>query len=235
MQLNILFEDSDILVCEKPAGTPTQTRNFGIHDMVSLLRSYLAETNPSTNGIPYLGIIHRLDQPVGGIMVFAKTEKAASSLSRQIAEKQMKKQYLAILTKDLSNELGREPILLSDYMVTDKKQNISRIVTQKTPQAKKAELTYQVLSVKSYHDQMLSLIKVNLLTGRQHQIRLQTSYHLGGIFGDKKYNPLFQADKSRTYLGLYACHLSFLHPATGKKMDFEHVPSSELFQLFSIE
>lgn len=235
MKLNILFEDSDILVCEKPAGTPTQTKNLGMQDMVSLLLNYLAKKNPSTNGIPYLGVIHRLDQPVGGIMVFAKNEKAASSLSRQIAARQIKKQYVAILTKDLSSELGKEPILLSDYMVTDKKQNTSRIVTQKTPQAKKAELTYQVLSVKLYQEQMLSLIKVNLLTGRQHQIRLQTSYHLGGIWGDKKYNPLFQTDKSRTSLGLYSCHLSFLHPATGKKMDFEHYPSSELFQLFSAE
>lgn len=233
MQLNILFEDKHILVCEKPAGVPTQSKSLTAKDMVTILKNELAkQTNSNTE--PYLGLIHRLDQPVGGIMVFAKTSQAAKHLSAQVQNKTMKKHYLAVITNDLSNQ-GSKPITLIDQLVQNKRDNSSSIVPNKTKDSKTAELTYNVLQVIDYEDKKLSLISVDLKTGRHHQIRVQTAAHLGGIWGDKKYNKLFQQSKTRTNLCLYAYRLEFLHPVTNKVMSFQNIPQYDLFNKFNIE
>lgn len=233
MQLNILFEDKHILVCEKPAGVPTQSKNLFTKDMVTIIKTELAKQS-NENKEPYLGLIHRLDQPVGGIMVFAKTPQAAKNLSAQVQNKSMKKHYLAVITNDLSQHTG-DWITLKDQLVQNKKDNSSAIVSAKTKDSKLAELSYQVLEVIDYNAQKLSLIDVDLKTGRHHQIRVQTAAHLGGIWGDKKYNSLFQDSKERTTLCLYAYQLEFTHPINNKPLHFRNIPYYDLFGKFSIE
>jgi len=233
MNLNILMEDDDIIVCEKPAGTPTQTNSLSAKDMVSILKNHLNESNTS-NKEPYLGLIHRLDQPVGGVMVFAKNPKAAKFLSEQVQNKTMKKQYLAIITNDLSKEIGKEPKTLMDYLVQNKQTNASSISSASNKNAKKAELDYTVLDVIQNNGQPLSLINVNLKTGRHHQIRVQTAAHLGGIYGDKKYNKKFKDTQTPTNLLLYSHKLSFIHPTSKKEMNFQNIPHLDLFDCFTI-
>lgn len=231
MQLNILYQDKHIIVCEKPPGTPTQSKSLYTKDMVSILKSELAKQE-NKNAEPYLGLIHRLDQPVGGIMVFAKTPQAAKELSTQLQNNTIKKHYLAIITNDLTSSKGTS-LTLVDEMVQNKKTNTSAIVSNKTKESKTAKLSYSVLDVINYSEQALSLIDVALITGRHHQIRVQTAAHLGGIWGDQKYNPMFHESK-RTTLCLYSFQLEFLHPITKEKMSFRNIPTYDLFSKFSI-
>lgn len=233
MELNTLYEDKHILVCEKPAGVPTQSKNLFTKDMITIIKTELAQ---ETKGIhePYLGLIHRLDQPVGGIMVFAKTPQAAKKLSAQVQKKTMKKHYLAVITNDLSPYQG-EWHTLKDLLIQKKKENFSVVVPSQTKDSKLAELSYQVLQVIDYDGKKLSLIDVDLKTGRHHQIRVQTAFHLGGIWGDKKYNSFFQNYKHQTTLCLYAYKLEITHPITNKPMCFQNIPHYDLFGKFNLE
>ena len=200
--------------------------------MVSILKTELAKQS-NEHKEPYLGLIHRLDQPVGGIMVFAKTSKAAKELSSQVQTKTIGKHYLAIITNDLSNQKG-QTITLTDELVQNKKDNTSRIVPNKTSDSKTAKLSYTVLDTIIHNEQPLSLIDVDLITGRHHQIRVQTAVHLGGIYGDQKYNPLFQEIRKAAALYLYSYRLEFTHPITKKVMSFRNIPNYGLFSRFSI-
>ena len=131
--MNILYEDKDILVVEKPAGIPVETSRIGSKDMVSLLKNHLAETGGKPGGIPYLGMIHRLDQPVQGVMVFAKNQKAAASLSKEIAQNEMKKTYLAVV-----EGTAKEEESLTDYLLKDGRTNTSKKVPKGTKGAKES-------------------------------------------------------------------------------------------------
>ncbi|SFR62069.1 RluA family pseudouridine synthase [Anaeromicropila populeti] len=236
MKINIIFEDADIIVCEKPAGVPTESKNLYTKDMVSILKNYLKENQPLKNDIePYLGLIHRLDQPVGGVMVFAKTPASAKDLSRQVQEKTIKKYYYAVITEDLSPLLGKPASLLTDYLVQDKKTNTSFLTAQTDSKGKKSELLYRVLDVVTYQDTILSLAEINLLTGRHHQIRVQMAHHHSGLYGDKKYNPLFQTAKENTQLGLFSFSLTLQHPKTKKILGYQIIPKLDLFELFKLE
>ncbi|SET48422.1 RluA family pseudouridine synthase [[Clostridium] polysaccharolyticum] len=232
MQLNILYQDAHIIVCEKPAGTPAQSKSLYAKDMVSILKNELAKNFPQ-NREPYLGLIHRLDQPVGGIMVFAKTPQAAKDLSLQLQNNNFRKHYLAIVTSDLGLEKGKT-VTLIDEMIQNKKENTSSIVSSKTKESKRAELSYTVLDTALINGQIVSLIDIALITGRHHQIRVQAAAHLGGIWGDKKYNPQFQSSKRLTTLCLYSYQLTFQHPVSKKEMTFKNVPAYDMFSKFSI-
>ena len=206
--MNILYEDKDILVVEKPAGIPVETSRIGSKDMVSLLKNHLAETGGKPGGIPYLGMIHRLDQPVQGVMVFAKNQKAAASLSKEIAQNEMKKTYLAVV-----EGTAKEEESLTDYLL------------------KESRLSYECL--KTLEDPALaalplSLVRIHLFTGRHHQIRVQMADVGLPLYGDRKYNP---ASKEST-LALCAFELTFRHPATGKSMTFSCKPTGEIFGKF---
>ena len=183
MKLNILYEDSHILVCVKPSGVPSQSDKTADFDMVNRLKNYLYEKGDN-KGQYYIGVVHRLDRPVSGIMVFAKTPFSASELSKQIQKKEFTKKYLTVVTADLSNKLGEEKTLLTDYLVKNGRTNLSSITTEKDKNGKKAQLYYTVKKVENG----LSLVEVELLTGRHHQIRVQMKEHLGGVWGDTKYN-----------------------------------------------
>ena len=212
MKPHILYEDHDILVCLKPAGTPTQTHRPGLPDMVSILKNYLHQNSPSKKP-PYLAVIHRLDQPVEGLLVFAKTPAAAKELNRQLQNSGFGKYYLAVLSgcpKTLDDTL-------EDFLVKDGRTNTSRVCSKETPGAKLARLTYHI----EHTDGLHSLAEIHLDTGRHHQIRVQMA-HLGcPIAGDRKYGT---AETTFQQLQLFACRLEFLHPKTKKHMEFTHAP-----------
>lgn len=217
--MNILYEDKDVLVCVKEANVPTQSRSVRSQDMVSMVKSYLAGKNHA--GEPYLGLIHRLDQPVEGILVFARNPRAAGDLSRQLREGLMEKRYLAVMTGSPPRQEGR----LVDYLVSDPRNNLSAIVPQGTPGAKRAELFYRILKSR----ENLYLGEIRLVTGRHHQIRAQMANAQAPLWGDTKYNESFKHRKGWFTLALCANHLAFRHPSDGRDMDFEIEPSGEIF------
>lgn len=243
----ILFEDNHIIVCVKPAGTPAQPDRTGAFDLTSQLLNHLAESSKNSAGAkggnarnqqpPYLAVVHRLDRPVGGVMVFAKTKQAAAGLSRQVQEHQMTKRYFCVLTGwqgEMTKEEDENAAQLwnpqVDYMVVDKRTNLSQVATAGAKDAQKAELRWRALETK---EEAGCLVEVELLTGRHHQIRLQMTQVAEGLWGDTKYNPAFAGKKGWFDLALFSHELAFTHPITGKKMHFEAVPEGSVFGQFS--
>lgn len=229
LKTEILFEDHQILVVGKPAGMPTQTADILQTDVVSELKRYLNKEGNAKE--PYLGIIHRLDQPVSGVLVFAKTPAAAASLTKQLTEHTMQKEYLAAVyyperyMADTTKKEGTK-IFLTDYLKKDKKTNTSRVVSKETPHAKKAELTYEVLKTTGYEAASAALLKVILKTGRHHQIRVQLSHAGMPLLGDQKYGTEESQRLSEMLLvrtvALCAEKLTFIHPQSKESMTFEY-------------
>ena len=178
-KLKVIYEDNHIIVVEKMPNIPSQSDKTGDIDMLTIVKQYIKEKYDKPGNV-YLGLIHRLDRPVGGIMIFAKTSKAASRLSQQVREKVFKKNYLAVVDGKFENETGS----LEDYLYKDERNNISKVVNKDKKNAKFAKLDYEVIK---YDDvKKLSLVKINLHTGRHHQIRVQLSNFGHSIFGDTK-------------------------------------------------
>ena len=226
----ILYEDDQILVCHKPAGVPVQTKKIGTQDMESILKNYLFihSSHHAGHKPPYLAVIHRLDQPVEGVLVFAKNKKAAAGLTRQITTGNIVKEYLAVTDRMSEKRQGR----LEDYLIKNGRTNTSEVVTSKTSGAKKAVLDYEVIhqiSDERTESGKRILIKIHLETGRHHQIRVQMAHAGMPLLGDRKYNP---GEISQLPLGLCSCHLIFRHPITGKKMEFQVTPNGESFAGF---
>lgn len=213
-KLNILFEDNHIIVVVKPQNIPSQADESGDKDMLTLVKEYIKEKYEKP-GEAYVGLVHRLDRPTGGIMVFAKTSKAAGRLSEQIRENKMQKTYYAITTHIPQ---AKQDTLLN-YLKKDEKNNIVKIVTMADTGAKKAELSYKVLQT---NDDDTALLEVKLITGRGHQIRVQLSGINCPLWGDNKYGR--DKTKMSKNLGLWAGRLEFLHPVTKVKMTFACPP-----------
>ena len=227
MQLNIIYEDKDILVCFKPVGIATQTAKISGQDMVSLIKNYLAKKENTKN--PYVGVIHRLDQPVSGLLVFAKNQKAAGVLSKQIQDGSANKDYIAMC----SGILDVKSQELTHYIRKDSETKLAKVLDEKTflkmqeenkeesSSYKKAVLTYDV--EKEFEDS--SIIKVHLQTGRFHQIRAQFSNIDHALLGDTKYGTAVSRELSMkkriNKIALCANHLTLKHPVTGKEMEFE--------------
>lgn len=209
MDLSILYEDEAILVCTKPAGVAVQTKQLGQPDMESLLKNYRV----SRGEPPYIGVVHRLDQPVEGVMVFAKTKEAAASLSRQIAAKRADKFYYAMVEGTPPQKKG----VLVDELLRDARTNTSAVVARGTQGAKRAELAYEVSETGGGR----AILKIRLETGRHHQIRVQLSHAGMPIVGDRKYNFRENIYPSGIQLALCSYHLGFRHPVTHRKMEFE--------------
>ena len=207
--LNILYEDDAIIVCVKPAGVATQTKQIGQKDMESMLRTYRMQKGEP----PYIGVVHRLDQPVSGVMVFAKTKEAAADLSKQVSTKMADKYYYAVTDGVPDKAKGT----LEDYLLRDGKTNLSKIVTSKENGAKRAELSYEVLA----KTDAKALLNIKLATGRHHQIRVQTAYAGWPLVGDRKYNFKANMTPGSEPMGLCSYKLGFNHPVTKKKMEFE--------------
>lgn len=231
MKVKILHEDNDIIVCIKPHGMPSQSDKSIDEDMVSYIKNYIYERQ-ETNEEPYVAITHRLDRPVVGVMVFAKNIEAAADLNRQIAEGSICKYYQAVLTGELPDWEGT----LVDYMVYDKKNNISKIVPEGTEGAKLAELDYEVLDVYETDEGILSYVLIRLITGRHHQIRAQVAARNAGIWGDTKYNSKFKnTKKGYKQIGLYSTRLEFTHPTTKEHMIFKNEPEGDAFDVIEME
>lgn len=209
--INIIYEDNDIIVVEKPAGMPVQTRSITQRDMVSELKNHL---NGKNGKEPYLGIIHRLDQPVRGIVVFAKNEMAAGELSRQISRECFDKRYYAVVEGYIED---KEQMVLEDYLIKTR-DNMAKVVQKGTKDAKKAVLAYTVLDKDRNKD--MTLLDIELKTGRFHQIRAQLSNICHPIAGDVKYGAKPDKNAERT-IALCAYHLGFDHPLKSKRMDFD--------------
>jgi 23S rRNA pseudouridine1911/1915/1917 synthase len=254
--LKIIQEDDDILVCYKPAGIATQTRRLGEKDMESLLRNYRAGKGEP----PYIGIVHRLDQPVEGIMVFAKNQKAAAALSKQVQKRSIGKHYYALVRTDGS--LPKKGTL-TDYLLFDPKQNHTTVVEETSatnPNGKnqdgknkdrnnknrngsssqspqKAILDYEVRQ----EQDGIALLDITLHTGRHHQIRVQLAHRGCPILGDTKYGnvrdgmPQVGCDRmwsvEPNQLALCSYRLSFLHPTTGANIDLRIQPMNPEFSL----
>lgn len=220
MNINILFEDEHIIVCYKPAGIPTQTKKLGEPDMVSLLKKHL-------NG-GYVAVIHRLDQPVEGLLVFAKTPFAAKELNKGLQGAGFGKHYKAVLWGIPTKKTAT----LEDYLVKDGRTNTSRVCGPNEEGAKKAVLHHEVLTKGKDGDRDISLVKVKLDTGRHHQIRVQMANMGCPIWGDAKYNTAAVQDRRFRQIALCAYNLEFVHPKTKKKMEFEVKPEGEGFKFF---
>ena len=226
MNIEIIYEDNHIILCRKPAGVATQTKRLGQQDMESLLKNYRAKKGE----LPYIGVVHRLDQPVEGLMVFAKNQKAAANLSKQIQEHMIGKHYYAVSNAFPEKSEG----LLENYLVTDKKSNFTQVVDKDYQDAKKAILEYKVIA----QAQGKVLFDILLHTGRQHQIRVQMAHMGCPLVGDEKYGLQIggsvrdarQGNLKESPLALCSYRLEFAHPATGKKMDYSIVPEGEVFR-----
>ena len=239
--MTILYEDSQILVCCKEAGLPVQSARVGVKDLVSILKNYIWERN-GQRGEPYLGVIHRLDQPVEGILVFAKTPEAARELSAQVSDGRMKKIYHAVVREPAENfteKYDAKEGTLKDHLLTDKKTNSARVVPEGSKGAKQARLDYRILdsipaparlSPQGYEaDNPLALVEIRLHTGRHHQIRVQMAHAGMPLCGDRKYGHTGETGQ----LALCAVSLELLHPSTGKPMQFHCYPQGGYFGLFT--
>ena len=259
MQTQIVYEDEAVLVIRKPAGLATESAGIGRKDVVSELKNYVAKKNPGK--MPYLGIVHRLDQPVEGLLVFAKTKKAAEDLTTQLGKGTLKKEYLAVVCGKVPENTGR----LVDYLIKvngmavvkdaadaqikdaadAQVKNAADAKTEKDvdaqtekaagPQAKKAVLTY----TKKAETEKFTLLAVQIETGRFHQIRAQLSHAGFPILGDEKYgseeSKELSPEKKIRFTALCAASLSFRYPVTGKTMAFTQTPQNPAFADFVIE
>ena len=215
-KLKVIYEDNHIIVVEKTPNIPSQADKTGDIDMLTLVKEYIKEKYNKPGNV-YVGLVHRLDRPVGGVMVFAKTSKAASRLSNQVREKIFKKKYLAVVDGKVVNKTG----MLEDYLYKDERNNISKVVKKEKKNAKYAKLEYKLITYDEVKD--LSLLSINLYTGRHHQIRVQLSNFGHSIFGDQKYGTRGKGKQ----IALWAYELEIEHPIKKEKMKFKDLPESK--------
>jgi 23S rRNA pseudouridine1911/1915/1917 synthase len=216
LKIPIIYEDNHLLVVIKPANILSQADKTGDPDMLTLLKQDL-KIRYNKPGNVYLGLIHRLDRPVEGLMVFAKTSKAASRLSEQIRNGVFQKTYLAVVHGNLLKKKDR----LMHYLLKDKDTNTVAVVGKNVEKAKEAMLEYEVID--STH--RFSLVKINLNTGRPHQIRVQFSAIGHPLYGDWKYGA--KKNKKNQQIALFSHEIAFEHPTLHKKMNFSSFPKKK--------
>ena len=216
----LLYADEAIVVVYKPAGLAVQTKKMGEKDLESLLRTWQAGQGAGT----YIGVVHRLDQPVEGIMVLARTKTAAAALSAQAAGTDMQKTYVAVTQGVLPEAEGP----LTDFLLRDGRTNTSRVVDKKTAGAKKAVLDYKVLAVTENLSR--ALVEIHLHTGRHHQIRVQFAHAGTPLVGDTKYG-----GGSSDPLALCAWALTFTHPVMGQRIRVSCRPGNPAFAAFGVD
>ena len=216
VMINILYEDNHIIVVEKKINVPVQEDDSKDKDMLTIIKEYIKEKYNKPGNV-YLGLVHRLDRPVGGVMVFAKTSKAASRLSEQVRTHQIHKKYYAVVEGNV-----KEEGILKDNLLKDTKTNMVRV----SPNGKEAELSYKLISKKDN----LNLVDIDLKTGRSHQIRVQFSSRNNPLYGDQRYN---KNAKVGEQIALFAYSLSFYHPTTKELLTFTlPLPDRKPFNIF---
>ena len=209
-EIPVLYEDNHLLVVVKPANLPSQGDSSGDEDLLTILKKYIGEKY-NKPGAVYLGLVHRLDRPVGGVMVFARTSKAASRLSETFRTHEQDRQYLAVVEGEFTDELS-----LKDYLLKDGKTGMVRAVKSGTPGAKEARLITRPVASR----EKLTLTRVQLFTGRSHQIRVQHAHAGHPLWGDMRYGHGVPGRQ----IALWACHLSLEHPTRHKQMTFSCRP-----------
>lgn len=204
--MKILYEDNHIIVVVKECNVPVQEDSSKDIDMLTMIKRYLKEKHNKPGNV-YLGLVHRLDRPVGGVMVFAKTSKAASRLSNEIRLGKIEKRYIALV-----HNKTKDKDILKDKLIKNEKTHMSYV----NDLGKESILEYNLLNYKNN----MSLLEINLITGRHHQIRVQLSHHGYPIYGDQKYG----IDKEGIQIHLWAYKLKFKHPVKDEIMNFTYYP-----------
>lgn len=218
--LNILYEDNHIIVLVKPVGIPVQQDKSGDIDMLTIIKKYIKQKY-NKPGEVYLGLVHRLDRMVGGVMVFAKTSKAASRISNYIREKNFRKKYIAIVNGKIDKT--DKILTLHNYLVKNQRLNMSRVCDKDTKGAKESLLEYRVINNFKYKGKDYTKVDINLKTGRHHQIRVQFSNILHPLYGDIKYGN--KLNKVGQNLALWSYYLSFFHPTKDEYLEFMCYPT----------
>ena len=211
--MKVLYEDNQIIVVVKEPNIPSQADKTGDIDMLTLVKEYIKEKYNKPGDV-YVGLVHRLDRPVGGVMVFARTSKAAARLSEQVRNKTMQKTYTAVVDGKIEEEQG----ILEDYLYKDERNNMSKVVSKDKKNAKLAKLEYKVIGYDAKRD--LTTVEIKLYTGRHHQIRVQFANFGHSLFGDQKYGTRGRGKQIR----LWASELSFEHPVKKEMMTFKSIP-----------
>ncbi len=228
--MDIIFEDKNIVVINKLSGEASQSDKKGDLSIVDFLNTHM-KANGEKNKTPY--VVHRLDRPVGGLMVYAKTKEAASDLSRQVQSGKIRKKYLAIVEGTLPQEEGE----LRHFLVKDEASNTSKAVIEGTKNAKEAILRYRVKETLQSDSKTLNLVEILLITGRHHQIRVQFATIGCPIWGDTKYNPDYSSVDTWHHIALFSSFLSFYHPTQNKPLKYTLKPSVEMtpWKLFDLQ
>ncbi|HHY16173.1 MAG TPA: RluA family pseudouridine synthase [Firmicutes bacterium] len=214
-EIPILYEDNHLLIVVKPPNLLSQGDRTGDEDLLSLLKEYIREKYNKPGNV-YLGLVHRLDRPTGGVMVFAKTSKAAGRLSEQIRTNTFRRGYLAVVAGHPRPLQGSK----RHFLAKDRKTNLVSVVKPTAPGAQEAILTYQVVDMSAG----LSLVRIELQTGRPHQIRVQMAASGHPLVGDQRYGP---RSNVRQQIALWAETISLLHPTTKERLDFSQPPPGE--------
>lgn len=209
------------MVVNKPVNMLTQSDDTNDHDLLTIMKQYIKETY-NKPGEVYLAMVHRLDRVTGGIVVFGKTSKAASRLSNQIRLNEWKKNYLVITEYPVHRKQNK----LVDYLYKDRKSNTSRVVDKNNKEGKKSILHYAVIN----YNQKFTLLEIDLITGRSHQIRVQLANQGFPIYGDHRYNKNVE---TKSQIKLFAHALTIIHPTTKEEMHFKiNPPKFGLWNLF---
>lgn len=219
--LEVLYEDKDIIVVVKPAGIPSQKDQSGDDDLYSMVKRHVGNQTP-------LGLVQRLDRPVGGVMVLSKSSQASKALTAMVVERKIDKWYLA-----LTEGPAKEEDHLSHWL-QKVRGNRSVLSHKKTNGSKSAILSYRLLSKVTTKHEEINVLEVKLHTGRHHQIRAQMAFVKLPLIGDTKYNPRYQGVKGWHDIGLFAYRLAFTHPVTGEAMSFKVTPKEEPFKGLSL-
>ena len=206
--INVIYEDNHLLVIEKPVNIPMQADSSRDKDLLNMVKDYI-KVKYNKPGEAYVGLVHRLDRPVGGICVFAKTSKAASRLSKQISEHSFKKEYYAVVSDNGLKDAGT----FEDKLLKNTKTNMVTV----DPKGKKALLDYEVIKRKNN----LALVHVFLHTGRSHQIRVRFSSRNHALYGDQRYN---KTAKVGEQIALWSYSIRFTHPTTKEELCFKLEP-----------
>ncbi len=208
--IQIVYEDNHLLVVIKPPNMPTQADASRDADVHSLMKAYIAEKYRKPGAV-YLGLVHRLDRPVGGLLVLGRTSKAADRLSEQVRKKTLARQYVAVVRGD-APDVGE----LHDWLLKDERTNTVRAVPEGTPGAKEAVLRYACVG----RAEGLSLLRVRLFTGRSHQIRVQLAHGGTPIWGDARYG----GGRPGEQIALWGAHLGLIHPTLREELHFDALP-----------
>ena len=219
-KLEVLYEDNHLIVVVKPANIPSQQDSSNDLDLLTMVKEYVKDKYHKPGNV-YIGLVHRLDRPVSGIMVFARTSKAASRLSDQIRKKEFSKKYLAVVNGIIEKDEDK----FVDYL---KRENNGNTVVTDSSDGKESILNYNVLE-KNY-DKNETLVEIELETGRHHQIRVQFASRNHPLCGDQRYGKM-----NKTQIALCAYHLEFIHPTTKEKMSFSiEKPKGEYWSDFKM-